>query len=198
MKPFQAIEDELRQRDPGWWGRVVEAIPELAELAGTPQPQQYHAEGDVAEHTKLAIEACPPDCDPDLLWAALLHDVGKPLVTKDEDDRITAHGHHSIGAEIAERILQRLKMDGQRRELIVWAVRHHTFHLSWNLTTPKQASRRHKRFVAHPRFPFLLELVKVDSLASKGHPRGMAAYELYRQLRKMVVAEGLAKEDGKG
>ena len=198
MKPFEAIEDELRRRDPGWWERVVEAIPELAELGGTPQPAQYHAEGDVAEHTKLAIEACPNDCDPDLLWASLLHDVGKPLVTKDEGDRITAHGHHSVGAEIAERILQRLQIDGQRRELIVWAIRHHTFHLSWNLTTPEQASRRHKRFVADPRFPFLLELVKVDSVASRGHPRGMAAYELYKQLREMVVAEGLAKEEGKG
>lgn len=198
MKPFEAIEDELRRRDPGWWDRVVQAIPELAELGGTPQPAQYHAEGDVAEHTKLAIEACPNDCDPDLLWASLLHDVGKPLVTKDEGDKITAHGHHSIGAEIAERILRRLQIDGQRRELIVWAIRHHTFHLSWNLKTPEQASRRHKRFVADPRFPFLLELVKVDSVASRGHPRGMAAYELYKQLRETVVAEGLAKEDGKG
>ena len=189
MKPFESIEEELRRRDPGWWDRILQAIPDLDTLAGTPQPEQYHAEGDVAEHTKLAIEACPPDCDPDLLWAALLHDVGKPLVTKDEDDRITAHGHHFIGADIAERILRRLQMDGQRRDLIVWAVRHHTFHLSWNLTTPEQASRRHKRFVADSRFPFLLELLKVDSVASKGHPRGMAAYELYRQLREMVIAE---------
>jgi putative nucleotidyltransferase with HDIG domain len=189
MKPFEAIEQELRRSDPGWWERVVEAIPELAELGSTPQPFRYHAEGDVANHTKLAVEACLPDCGPDLLWAALLHDVGKPLTTKDDGERITAHNHHAMGAEIAERILRRLQMSPERRELIVWAIRHHTFHLFWNLTAPEQASRRHKKFVADPRFPFLLELLRVDSIASQGHPRQMAAYDLYRKLRQMVVAE---------
>lgn len=189
MKPFEPIEEELQKRNPGWWDRVVQAIPELAELADTPQPAQYHAEGDVAKHTRLAVEACSSGCDPNLLWAALLHDVGKPVVTRDEGGRITAHAHHAVGAEIAERILQRLQVDPERRELIVWAIRHHTFHLSWNLTGPEQASRRHKRFVVDPRFPLLLELLRVDSLASWGHPRGMAAYELYSRLRQMVVAE---------
>jgi len=189
MKPFESIEAELRERNPGWWDRVVQAIPELAELGSTPQPVQYHAEGDVANHTRLTVEACPPDCEPDLLWASLLHDVGKSLTTKDDGDRITAHGHHAVGAEIAARILQRLQMNPERRALIVWAIRHHTFHLSWNLTAPEQASRRHKRFVTDPRFPFLLELLRVDSIASLGHPRGMASYELYSKLRQMVVAE---------
>jgi len=189
MKPFEGIEDELQRRNPGWWERVVQAIPELAELSYTPQPVKYHAEGDVGNHTRLAVEACPPGCDSDLLWASLLHDVGKPLTTKDEGERVTAHGHHTVGADIGERILKRVQMKQERRELIVRAIRHHTFHLSWNLTAPEQASRRHKRFVADPRFPFLLELLRVDSLASRGHPRGMAAYELYSKLREMVIAE---------
>ena len=189
MKPVESIEEELRRRDPGWWDRIVQAIPELDTLAGTPQPERYHAEGDVAAHTKLAIEACGPDCDPDLLWAALLHDVGKPLVTKDEDDKITAHGHHAVGAEIAERILERLQMEPERRERIVWAIHHHTFHLSWNLSAPEQASQRHKRLIADQRFPLLLELLRVDSVASLGHPRGMQAYELYSRLRQSVVDE---------
>jgi len=198
MKPFESVEAELRERNPGWWERVVEAIPELAELHSTPQPFHYHAEGDVASHTRLAVEACPPGCDPDLLWACLLHDVGKPLTTKDDGVKITAHGHHTVGAEIAARILQKLEMNPQRRDRIVWAIRHHTFHLSWNLATPGQATRRHKRFIADPRFPFLLELLRVDSIASRGHPRGMAAYELYYKLRQMVVREGLVKQNGKG
>jgi putative nucleotidyltransferase with HDIG domain len=188
MKPVESIEAELRQRNHGWWERVILSIPELVDLGDTPQPLQYHGEGDVASHTKLAVEACPPDCVPDLLWAALLHDVGKPLTTKDDGERITAHNHHAMGAEIAEKILRRLQMSPERRELIVWAIRHHTFHLFWNLTAPEQASRRHKKFIADPRFPFLLELLRVDSIASQGHPRQMAAYELYSKLRQIVVA----------
>jgi putative nucleotidyltransferase with HDIG domain len=198
MKPFESIEAELRERKDCWWDRVVQSIPELAELGGTPQPAQYHAEGDVANHTILAVEACPSDCGSDLLWASLLHDVGKPLTTKDDGERVTAHGHHAVAAEIAERILRRLQLNLERRTLIVWAIRHHTFHLFWNLTAPEQASRRHKRFAADPRFPFLLELLRVDSIASQGHPQQMAAYELYSKLRRMVVEEGLVKEDGKG
>ena len=66
--------------------------------------------------------------------------------------------------------------------------RHHTFHLSWNLNAAGQATRRQKRFVADDRFSLLLELLRVDSQASLGNPRGMKAYELYKQLRKIVMS----------
>ena len=190
MKLFEPIENELQRRDQGWWDRVVQAIPELASLVGTPQPPRYHGEGDVAEHTRLAVDACPPHCDPDLLWAALLHDVGKSMVTKVQSDKITAHGHNAIGAEMAEKILIRLQMDDYRRNRIVWAIKHHAFHLSWNLTSPEQASKRQRRFVADPRFPFLLELLRIDTIASLGHPRGLEAYDLYIRLRETVISEG--------
>jgi len=184
---YQKIEEELRHRNAGWWDRIVKTIPELAAFSNTPQSNQYHAEGDVAVHTRLAVEACSNDCKPDLLWAALLHDVGKPLMTKVDGDNITSHGHETAGAEIAGKILEQLEMPAERRELIVWAVRHHTFHFSWNLNAPGQATRRQKRFVADQRFPLLLELLRVDSRASLGNPRGMKAYELFKQLRKIVM-----------
>jgi putative nucleotidyltransferase with HDIG domain len=184
VKRFQKVEEELRHRNAGWWDRIVKTIPELAALSNTPQSNQYHAEGDVAVHTLLAVEACPNDCEPDLLWAALLHDVGKPLMTRVDGDNITSHGHETAGAEIAEKILQRLQMPSKRLGKIVWAVRHHTFHLSWNLNAAGQATRRQKRLVTDNRFPLLLELLRVDSRASLGNPRGMKAYELYKQLRK--------------
>jgi hypothetical protein len=44
-------------------------------------------------HTQLALEACPPEGDPDLFWAALLHDVGKAAVTKLDGDRIIPQNH---------------------------------------------------------------------------------------------------------
>jgi len=42
-------------------------IHDLKSLEGSPQPPEFHAEGDAAKHTRLAVEACPEDCDPDLL-----------------------------------------------------------------------------------------------------------------------------------
>jgi putative nucleotidyltransferase with HDIG domain len=189
MKPYQKIEMTLKERLPGWWDSIVKVIPELEDLSQTPQPPQYHAEGDVAVHTQMAVEACPPDGDPDLLWAALLHDVGKAAVTKLDGAGITAYGHDIVGAELAEKILQRLRMPAKRLEKIVWVVRHHTFHLSWNLNAPEQATRRQKRFVADRRFPLLLGLLRADSKASLGNPRGMKAYELYKHLRESIIVK---------
>jgi putative nucleotidyltransferase with HDIG domain len=188
MKPFEEIEMELKQRSPGWWERVASIIPELRDLRGTPQPPGYHAEGDVSVHTRLAVEAVPRDGDQELLWATLLHDIGKPSVTKEEEGRITALGHATVGAEMADAILKRLEMAPDRRERIVWAIRHHMFHLSWNLSRPEAASKRQKRFVADPRFPLLLELLRMDSAASLKNPRGMMTYELYRELHRRLKA----------
>ncbi|RLB67586.1 MAG: hypothetical protein DRH08_03310, partial [Deltaproteobacteria bacterium] len=75
MTNLHEIENELRQQPSGWWQTLCDNIPELLDLADTLQPPEYHAEGDVAVHTRLAVEACPEDCDPDLLWVALLHDI---------------------------------------------------------------------------------------------------------------------------
>lgn len=187
MKPFEAIENELMSQHSGWWERILKTIPELAALKDIKQPPEYHGEGDVAQHTRLAVEACPPGCSPDLLWAALLHDIGKPAVTRDEDTGVTACGHHALGAEMTAGILNRLGMPQERSERIVWAVKNHLFHLSWNLTSPDQVSLRQKRFIADSRFPLLLELLKVDSIASEGNPRGMEAYNLYKTLFESIV-----------
>ena len=138
MITVAAVEKELALREPDWWQRLCEMIPELKNLEETPQSPEYHSEGDVATHTRLSIESCPPDCDPDLLWAALLHDIGKPETTSiSEDGRITAHGHDKLGAAMADEIMQRLALPKLRRERIVWVIRFHTFYHSWQLDSLK-------------------------------------------------------------
>ena len=76
-----------------------------------------------------------------------------------------------------------------RRRRIVWAVRHHTFHLAWQLTSPNQASKRHRSFVTNKDFPLLLALLRVDCLASLGHPRKMDAYDLYLELWQDITGQ---------
>ena len=183
MTLLASIEKELCLREGGWWDRLIEAIPELKLMAGTLQPPEYHAEGDVAIHTRLAIKLCPADCDPDLLWVALLHDIGKPATTRqNEEGRVTAYGHANLGAEMADEILRRIDMPEKRRKRIQWTIRHHIFHHSWQLKRPEDLSKKQRKYLVAPDFPLLLEFLRIDSLASQGNPAVMQDYEFYKGL----------------
>ena len=182
MMDYRGIEKLLTERPEGWWEDLVKFLPELEPMADTIQSPRYHAEGSVAIHTRLTVEACRTDCDPDLLWAALLHDIGKPLTTELHQAGIHSRGHDRAGAKLAAELLERLGMPEGRCRRIAWAVRHHTFHLAWQLTSSCQASKQHRNFVTHQDFPLLLALLLADSLASLGYPDKMDAYDLYLEL----------------
>ncbi|MFA4043989.1 MAG: hypothetical protein HZRFUVUK_000771 [Candidatus Fervidibacterota bacterium] len=66
-----------------------------------------------------------------LKMATLLHDIGKPLTMRcDEDGDLHFFGHETAGAEIAERICERLKLSKREKHLIVQAIRMHMRPLS--------------------------------------------------------------------
>ena len=97
------------------WDAIWSLWPELAALDDCPQDPIHHAEGDVGIHTRMVVEALvsdnewqslPPIEQSYVFWAAVLHDVGKPAVTKHEDDgRISSRGHSRVGASIARQCL---------------------------------------------------------------------------------------------
>lgn len=106
----------------------------LADLAGAEQDPRWHGEGDVMTHTLMVVEALVGDpawqglelaLREELFWAALLHDVAKPLVTTVEDGRIRHPGHARRGAVVARGLLWRAGLDWRRRERICALVRHH-------------------------------------------------------------------------
>lgn len=81
-------------------------LPELHALIGVEQDPRFHPEGDVWIHTMLVIDAAAriirrdADCfDADeslqVMCAALVHDLGKPAVTKVVDGRVRAHAHEA-------------------------------------------------------------------------------------------------------
>ena len=84
-------------------GGLLESIlPEVAACKGV-QQGGYHTE-DVYGHTLLAVAATPPEIIVRL--AALFHDVGKPATAAGDG---TFMGHDVVGAEMAARILERLR-----------------------------------------------------------------------------------------
>ena len=87
-------------------GRLSVVLPELAACVGFEQHNPRH-HLDVFEHSLAVVDGTPPDIL--LRWAALLHDVAKPLCFS-IDDKGTGHfyDHDRKSAEMAEEILRRL------------------------------------------------------------------------------------------
>jgi putative nucleotidyltransferase with HDIG domain len=105
--------------------RVV--LPELAALRGIPQDKSVP--GDALDHTLAAVDAAPPIAPLDARLAALLHDIGKATTMAG------GHfiGHEEVGAELATRVLARLRVPRWRTDRIAGAIRQHMYHYdgSW-------------------------------------------------------------------
>ena len=82
----------------------------LQELRFTGQSPRYHPEGNVWNHTllvvdqaaKLKLESKNPRV---LMWAALLHDIGKPSTSKIRKGGMTSYNHDKVGAKLSRDLL---------------------------------------------------------------------------------------------
>ena len=92
------------ETDDDLWTEIVDWLTALDEV---PQDPKYHPEGDALYHSLQVFElALADDADPELLAAALLHDVGKAHAGRD---------HDTVGAALLEGLPERT----------VWLVAHH-------------------------------------------------------------------------
>ena len=102
---------------------LCRCIPELAPTVGFDQKNPHH-DHDIFTHTALVLERVPRE--PALRFAALLHDIGKPG-SFSVDEMGVGHflGHASLGAELADGILHRLKASNAIREEVLFLIKHH-------------------------------------------------------------------------
>jgi putative nucleotidyltransferase with HDIG domain len=116
------------------WGAIT-ATAWWQAMAACPQDPVYHAEGDVATHTRMVVDALradpewrglPDDARAVTLLAALLHDIGKPATTRAEPDgRVTADGHSRVGTIEARRLLWEAGVPFATREAVCGLIRWH-------------------------------------------------------------------------
>jgi tRNA nucleotidyltransferase (CCA-adding enzyme) len=96
-------------------------LPEFDTMMETPQVNKHHSYN-VGEHTVRVIKEVPKDKA--LRWAALLHDVAKPLTHTNDGVSDHFYGHNEKGVEIAGRVLKRLKFDNATidrvKRLVYW------------------------------------------------------------------------------
>lgn len=140
-------------------------LPEVAAMKGVAQPPEFHPEGDVWTHV-LAMLHIKRSASPTLCWGVLLHDVGKP-VTYTETDRIRFNGHDKAGAAMGADICERLRMPKAHASRIRELIANHMRFMH----VEKMREARLKRFLREPCFEELLELHRVDCLASHGNLR---------------------------
>jgi tRNA nucleotidyltransferase/poly(A) polymerase len=146
-------------------GLLRAILPELDGMKGCLQPEQFHPEGDVFQHTRLMLELLPEDVSVPLVLSVLFHDVAKPVTsTVDETGRIRFNEHDRIGAAMTESIMERLRFSRAEIDATVEMVRQHMVFKD----VPKMRVAKLKRFMARPTFEDELELHRVDCASSHG------------------------------
>lgn len=106
--------------------RLLERVlPEISALKGVPQPEEYHPEGDVFEHTLLALEVADAlGLSYPVKLGVLFHDVGKPWAYRRSGGRHMG-GHEAVGERITEEALRRLRFSNREIKRILFLVREH-------------------------------------------------------------------------
>jgi poly(A) polymerase len=161
--------------------RVV--LPELDTMKGCLQPEQFHPEGDVFQHTRLMVGLLPEKVSVPLVFSVLLHDVAKPVTsTVDPTGRIRFNEHDRIGATMTESIMERLRFSRAEIDAAVEMVRQHMVFKD----VPKMRVAKLKRFMARPTFGEELELHRVDCASSH---KMMDNYEFLLQKREEFANE---------
>lgn len=101
-------------------GIIEKYYPELHAMAGTPQEEEWHPEGDAWVHTMMAVDAAAKLIrQPErgfskaekiqVMIGALCHDLGKPATTKVLKGRVRSLAHEEAGRKPTKAMLGRLK-----------------------------------------------------------------------------------------
>lgn len=167
---------------------LARVIPELAPTMGFCQYSPHHA-FDVFTHIAHVTEGTP--AQPELRFAALLHDVGKPACfTRDENGCGHFYGHARVGAQMADEILRRFKAPTAFREEVVWLIDHHMTDYPPEKKVVRRALSRHGK----QRLQHLMALELAD-LSGKGV---VESEDGRVQLREFLeILEQISREEGR-
>ena len=171
-------------------GLLAVILPEIEALRGVEQSPDFHPEGDVFVHTLLLLAELdkrePHDRPSETLaLGALLHDVAKPYCRGQKGERITFYGHAERGEDMAVAICQRLKRSRAVWDRVAYLVKNHLRLLG----AQQMRMAKLKRFLREDGIEELLELARIDALASSGDVR---PYEFCRHTLEELEPQQIA------
>lgn len=147
-------------------------FPELKALIGVEQSPKYHPEGDVWTHTSLVLDEAAKLREQakhkrEFMFAALLHDVGKPATTTvDANGNIRSLEHEKEGVAVAKEFLARLTNEKGLTAYVLDLVRSHMRpNRTFENNSKLKATRKMFDETKHPED--LLLLAKADHLGRK-------------------------------
>lgn len=99
-------------------------------LQKTPQSPIHHPEGNAWNHMCLVVDQAAKlrtlSQNPQVfMWAALLHDIGKPQTTRERKGRIISYDHDKVGMELARKFLTMVCDDNDFIDKVSKLVRYH-------------------------------------------------------------------------
>lgn len=161
---------------------IFEVIPELSVLKGFEQHHFRH-HLDAFEHTLAVLKNVPPV--PELRFAALFHDIGKPFCQSfDESGTGHYYGHAQKSAGIAETVLRRLKADSETIKTVSELVRRHEDRFEPN---PKAVKRLLGK-IGPELFEKLLLLMEADEMGKREEFRlQKSVFEEFRIIEKEII-----------
>lgn len=108
-------------------GALEKLFPEINSLYGVPQPAHFHPEIDSGLHTMMVLEqATKLSLDPEVRFAALVHDLGKGTTPK---AILPSHREHEIrGVPLVNDLCDRLRVPNNFRSLALVVTKYHLYY----------------------------------------------------------------------
>jgi len=135
IRLFEEISDHLlKDEKPSLY---LKTIPEdnvpfdmFRKLKETEQSKKHHPEGNVWNHTLLVVDEAAKVREKSkgkkaFMWAALLHDIGKPETTVIKGEKVTAYNHDRAGVKRAIEFLSFLTEDSDFIDKVAALIRWH-------------------------------------------------------------------------
>jgi putative nucleotidyltransferase with HDIG domain len=140
-------------------------IPELLPTINCTQ-NKFHYQ-DVWQHTLQVLQNTKAGAE--VRWAALLHDVGKPQTKSSAGEKIHFYDHQKKSAEIAAKVLHRLKFSKNFIAKVVFLVKNHLRTQNYGDLAEVVSKKKIRRLVYEcgEDLENLLQLIHADNLAKK-------------------------------
>lgn len=162
-------------------------IPEIKPMFDYNQHTRHHNR-DLWRHTTFSVKSI--DNTPLLRMSMLLHDIGKPKACKrDEDGTCHFKGHPKYSAEMAEKILRRLKYPTDFIETCVTLIKYHDVRFNGS----KRQLRHVMSAIGDKNVELLLKIQRADIMAQSDYKRNEKLEKLNLACR--VYEEILADKD---